>query len=189
MKWSNTSHPSHPSHYASHSSLFLRWIPTPNHTHDNSPNIIYSALYEVRLAYSKDKQGSLPLWAEQVAVATVQCEGEVALTGSPLVLLHNGVPSSATMSRGFALSFSLLSLLSTILFVRAGPVSLPFEDCFSETRNAANKFNITTVYAQVLKDEVHGTFANLTVFGTSPSTIVGLTNESTSLGTCMRSTI
>ncbi|KAF5333550.1 hypothetical protein D9611_002728 [Ephemerocybe angulata] len=79
------------------------------------------------------------------------------------------------------LPLSLISFLSLFIFARADPVSLPYKDCFDASKGVDNKFAIDTVYAQVLKNEAFGTFLNLTVFGNSPSTIVGTTNASGSL--------
>lgn len=80
----------------------------------------------------------------------------------------------------FFLSFLLLSQRTSL--VRADPAVVPFEDCFDEPDNVQNKLNVSTVYAQVLEDadEIH--YLNLTVIGTSPSEIVGVTNTSNSLG-------
>ncbi|RXW25178.1 hypothetical protein EST38_g690 [Candolleomyces aberdarensis] len=54
--------------------------------------------------------------------------------------------------------------------------------------NPQNKLSVSTVYAQVLSDEQHGTVLNLTVFGSSPSQIIGLTNSSGSLATLFTTT-
>ncbi|KAH6914675.1 membrane protein [Coprinopsis sp. MPI-PUGE-AT-0042] len=84
------------------------------------------------------------------------------------------------------LSFLLLSQRTSL--VRADPAVVPFQDCFDEPDNVQNKLQVSTVYAQVLEDadEVH--YLNLTVIGTSPSEIVGVTNTSNSLATLFTST-
>jgi hypothetical protein len=77
------------------------------------------------------------------------------------------------------------SLIFFVLFFvldRTNAVVVPFSDCFDAPNNLQNKLNVSTVYAQVLSDEQHGTVLNLTVFGSSPSQIIGLTNDSGSLG-------
>ena len=75
------------------------------------------------------------------------------------------------------LPLSLLCLLDVAL---ADPVSIPFQDCFDQPGSLGQKFNVSTVYAQVLQNADLGNFLNLTVFGTSPQPILGL--ENTSLG-------
>lgn len=75
------------------------------------------------------------------------------------------------------LPLSLLCLLDVTL---ADPASTPFQDCFNESDNFGQKFNVSTVYAQVLQNADMGNYLNLTVFGTSPLPILGLVN--TSLG-------
>ena len=62
----------------------------------------------------------------------------------------------------------------------ADTASIPFQDCFSSSASVAQKFNVSTVYAQVLQDADLGSYLNLTVFGTSPQPILGLVG--TSLG-------
>lgn len=71
-------------------------------------------------------------------------------------------------------------LLFAILHVRANPATLTFKDCFSG--NVSQKFNISTVYAQILDTTQMGVYLNLTVLGVSPQQILGFTNTSTSLG-------
>ena len=75
------------------------------------------------------------------------------------------------------LPLSLLCLLDVAL---ADPASIPFQDCFNQPDSLGQKFNVSTVYAQVLQNEDLGNYLNLTVFGTSPKPILGLVN--TSLG-------
>ena len=75
------------------------------------------------------------------------------------------------------LPLSLLCLLDVAL---ADPASIPFQDCFNDPSSLDQKFNVSTVYAQVLQNADLGNYLNLTVFGTSPQQILGLVN--TSLG-------
>ena len=75
------------------------------------------------------------------------------------------------------LPVSLLCLLDIAL---ADPASIPFQDCFNQPDALGVKFNVSTVYAQVLQNADLGNYLNLTVFGTSPQPILGL--ENTSLG-------
>lgn len=73
-----------------------------------------------------------------------------------------------------------LPLLCLIGVALADPVSIPFQDCSNESASLGQKFNVSTVYAQVLQDPDLGNYLNLTVFGTSPQPIIGLLD--TSLG-------
>jgi hypothetical protein len=73
-----------------------------------------------------------------------------------------------------------LSLLCLLDVAFADPAEIPFEDCFNQPNSLAQKFNVSTVYAQVLQNADFGNYLNLTVFGTSPQPIMGLFN--TSLG-------
>lgn len=75
------------------------------------------------------------------------------------------------------LPLSLLCLLDVAL---ADPASIQFQDCFNQPDSLDQKFNVSTVYAQVLQNADLGSYLNLTVFGTSPQRILGLMN--TSLG-------
>ncbi|KAF8166980.1 hypothetical protein BJ912DRAFT_1034832 [Pholiota molesta] len=75
----------------------------------------------------------------------------------------------------------LLLLLPTITI--ADPLSIPFDDCFDEPGSEAQKFTVDTVYAQILRNDAWGNYLNLTVLGTSPQPITGVTNDSTSLAT------
>lgn len=81
---------------------------------------------------------------------------------------------------------ALLSLFALrplrLLAARADPAIVPFQDCFDEPGNTGNKLNVSTVYAQVLRDDEENHYLNLTVIGVSPSEIIGLTNASSSLG-------
>ena len=87
------------------------------------------------------------------------------------------------MGRGSSLlPLSLIFLFSFLVLTRADPVTLPFLDCYDTSKSVDNKFSIDAVYAQVLQNEEFGTFLNLTVFGSSPTEIVGFTNTSSSLG-------
>jgi len=80
---------------------------------------------------------------------------------------------------------TLLSLILLLLpSVISDPLSVPFDDCFDETDSESQKFQVNTVYAQVLKNDQWGNYLNLTVFGTSPKDILGHTNSSTSLCEC-----
>ncbi|KAG2013149.1 membrane protein [Coprinopsis cinerea AmutBmut pab1-1] len=100
--------------------------------------------------------------------------------------MNSPIPSLVS----FFLSF--LALVLTVspdrLLVRADPAVVPFRDCFDEPSNVDNQLNVSTVYAQVLKDEEENHYLNLTVVGSSPAEIVGLTNASTSLATLFTST-
>ena len=75
------------------------------------------------------------------------------------------------------LPLSLLCLLDVAL---ADPVSIQFQDCFNDLGSLDQKFNVSTVYAQVLQNADLGSYLNLTVFGTSPQRING--QNDTSLG-------
>ena len=75
------------------------------------------------------------------------------------------------------LPLPLLCLMGVAL---AGPVSIPFQDCFNHSASTSQKFNVSTVYAQLLQDADLGDYLNLTVIGTSPQQIMGLVG--TSLG-------
>ncbi|KAF8914339.1 hypothetical protein CPB84DRAFT_1759012 [Gymnopilus junonius] len=66
--------------------------------------------------------------------------------------------------------------------------SLIPSDCFDESDNVDQKFNVSTVYAQVLQNADFGNYLNLTVVGTSPQDILGVTNDSTSLSTLFTTT-
>ncbi|KAF8806230.1 hypothetical protein BYT27DRAFT_7141837 [Phlegmacium glaucopus] len=81
-----------------------------------------------------------------------------------------------------------LSLLSLLAVVLADPASIPFQDCFDEPDSISQKFNVNTVYAQVLQNADLGNYLNLTVLGTSPQDILGRVNTSTSLATLFTST-
>ncbi|KAF8961094.1 hypothetical protein BDZ97DRAFT_1940150 [Flammula alnicola] len=83
-----------------------------------------------------------------------------------------------------SLPSTLLSLIILLLpSTFADPASIPFQDCFDETQGVDQKFNVSTVYAQVLHNEEWGRYLNLTVLGTSPKDIVGMDNTSSSLST------
>jgi hypothetical protein len=71
--------------------------------------------------------------------------------------------------------FSALLLLLLIPGVVAGPATVDFNDCFSG--NISQKLSVSTVYAQVLQNELH-----LVVLGQTPQEIDGFTNSSKSLG-------
>jgi hypothetical protein len=73
-----------------------------------------------------------------------------------------------------------LSLLCLLDIALADPAPIQFQDCFNQPDSLGNKFNVSTVYAQVLQNADLGNYLNLTVFGTSPQQISGLVN--TSLG-------
>lgn len=79
---------------------------------------------------------------------------------------------------------SLLALLVLLLptIITADPLSIPFDDCFDEPDSEAQKFTVDAVYAQILRNDAWGNYLNLTVLGTSPQPIMGVTNDSTSLG-------
>ena len=49
------------------------------------------------------------------------------------------------------------------------PATLRFDDCF--TGNTSQKLEVSTVYAQFLKDGPHGNTLNFTLLGTSPVVI------------------
>jgi hypothetical protein len=77
----------------------------------------------------------------------------------------------------------LLSLLFTLLprLVCADPATLAFKDCFDNATSTAQKLNVSTVYAQVLENNDLGQYLDLTVLGSSPQQIFGMTNTSGSL--------
>ena len=82
---------------------------------------------------------------------------------------------------------ALLSLLLLLLpSVAADPATIPFQDCFDGSESVDQKFNVSTVYAQVLQNADFGNYLNLTVVGTSPQDIIGVTNDSTSLCKSLR---
>lgn len=63
------------------------------------------------------------------------------------------------------------------LYVSADPVSLPFTDC-SDGQNENLKFQVDNVYGQVLRNAKWGHYLKLTVFGSSPTEILGQSNSS-----------
>ncbi|KAH9482301.1 hypothetical protein JR316_0004399 [Psilocybe cubensis] len=68
--------------------------------------------------------------------------------------------------------------------VIADPISIPIQDCFDDSQSSSSqKFDVNTVYGQVLQNEEFGRYLNLTVIGNSPQDIVGSTNRSGSLAT------
>ena len=71
----------------------------------------------------------------------------------------------------------LYALLFVFAFPRvlASPATLPFTDCF--TGNISQKLSVSTVYAQVVGDNL-----NVVVLGQTPQEIDGFTNSSKSLG-------
>ncbi|KAF8897887.1 hypothetical protein BD779DRAFT_1608372 [Infundibulicybe gibba] len=96
---------------------------------------------------------------------------------------------SFLISKILAIPPSLAVLLFFLVLpsTLADPATVPFTDCFSNA-NVTQKFNISTVYAQVLQDVDLGTYLNLTVVGESPQEIIGVTNASSSLATLFTST-
>ena len=92
-------------------------------------------------------------------------------------LFSSIIPSLRPTTMWMLLPLSLVCLLDVTL---ADPVSIPFQDCFNQPNSLDQKFNVSTVYAQVLQNGDLGNYLNLTVFGTSPQPILGL--ENTSLG-------
>ena len=81
-----------------------------------------------------------------------------------------------------SLPSSLLSLLVLLIpYTLADPATIPFQDCFDEPKNIGQKFDVNTVYAQVLHNDEWGKYLNLTVVGTSPREILGRANGSLSL--------
>jgi hypothetical protein len=81
-----------------------------------------------------------------------------------------------------SLPASLLSLIVLLIpCTIADPATILFQDCFDEPESIGQKFDVNTVYAQVLHNDEWGKYLNLTVVGTSPQEILGRTNESSSL--------
>lgn len=74
----------------------------------------------------------------------------------------------------------LISLVFSLCigFVVANPASLTFQDCFDDTENENQRLQVDSVYAQVLQDDLNSHYLNLTVFGSSPNEIVGISNSS-----------
>lgn len=103
---------------------------------------------------------------------------------------HPRFPQTTSRARAvmislFSFPHSLISLVCFLILpshVVADPATVPFQDCFDPGSNISQKFNVSTIYAQVLQDEVWGHYLNLTVLGESPEDILGLTNTSSSLG-------
>jgi hypothetical protein len=83
---------------------------------------------------------------------------------------------SATSFRPLFAAFLSSCLFS---FILAQPATLHPEDCF--TGNDTQKFNISTVYAQILDNNSLGTYLNLTLFGQSNLEILGTANGSNNL--------
>ncbi|KAG6844527.1 hypothetical protein H0H87_006183 [Tephrocybe sp. NHM501043] len=83
---------------------------------------------------------------------------------------------------------SALLLLLLLPRALADPAVAHFTDCFDEDSNQAQKFDISTVFAQVLENDGLGKYLNLTVLGSSSQPILGFTNTSTSLATLFTST-
>jgi len=81
-----------------------------------------------------------------------------------------------------SLPSSLLFLIALFIpCTLADPATIPFQDCFDEPESISQKFDVNTVYAQVLHNDEWGRYLNLTVVGTSPQEILGLGNGSSSL--------
>lgn len=83
-----------------------------------------------------------------------------------------------TSSRGLLACFLSRVLLLLFLFLThtslssALPAELQYEDCYYQS-NASLKFDISTVYAQVLDDASSGgKYLNFTVLGETPKTIL-----------------
>lgn len=104
---------------------------------------------------------------------------------------HPRYPLTTSLARAVMISFlsfphSLISLVCFLILpshVVADPATVPFQNCFDPGSNSSHwRFNVSTIYAQVLQDEVWGHYLNLTVLGESPEDILGLTNTSSSLG-------
>ena len=113
--------------------------------------------------------------AHAEAASEHAANGEDAYDVINLFLFSHLVTRPSTMWT--LLPLSLLCLLDVTL---ADPASIPFQDCFNQPDILDQKFNVSTVYAQVLQNADLGNYLNLTVFGTSPKPILGLVN--TSLG-------
>jgi len=74
---------------------------------------------------------------------------------------------------------SLLSLIVLLIpCTLADPATIPFQDCFDEPESIGQKFDINTVYAQVLHNDKWGKYLNLTVVGNSPKEILGSVGSS-----------
>ncbi|TFK28920.1 hypothetical protein FA15DRAFT_611002 [Coprinopsis marcescibilis] len=96
-------------------------------------------------------------------------------------------PFPSSLPRIFALLLLFTSFAGRL--ARADPAVVPFRDCRDDrSENDENRFNISSIYAQVLKDSDEQHYLNLTVLGSSPLEIVGLTNSSSSLATLFTST-
>jgi hypothetical protein len=78
------------------------------------------------------------------------------------------------------LAFASLAAVLSLPFVAASPAVAQFDDCFSG--NSSLKATVSTVYAQITDSGPLGRHLNLTVLGQSPQQIVGLANDSHSLG-------
>ncbi|KAF9534607.1 hypothetical protein CPB83DRAFT_901584 [Crepidotus variabilis] len=72
--------------------------------------------------------------------------------------------------------------------VFGNPASLAFQDCFDDPTSESQRLQVDNVYAQVLQNNQMGHYLNLTVLGSSPRDILGLSNTSTSLSTLFTTT-
>lgn len=119
---------------------------------------------------------------DDVSILVLESAFKPVLFLSPI---YSNSASSSSPTMRATLPTALLSLIFLLLpSVISDPLSVPFDDCFDETDSESQKFQVNTVYAQVLKNDQWGNYLNLTVFGTSPKDILGHTNSSTSLCEC-----
>lgn len=71
---------------------------------------------------------------------------------------------------------SLLSFLATSAL--AQPASLPFSECTAGNAvSPAAKINVTTVYGQIVTDDILGRHLNLTVIGVTGQDIIPISND------------
>lgn len=75
--------------------------------------------------------------------------------------------------------FFLFGLVLLAPNVYADPATLSFSDCFvPKGNNTAQKLSVSTVYGQILQDELPMSYLNLTVLGTTPAEIQNAANGS-----------
>ncbi|KAF8622118.1 hypothetical protein AX15_007253 [Amanita polypyramis BW_CC] len=82
-------------------------------------------------------------------------------------------------------SFLLLLILPSVF---ADPATVPYKRCSSQPSNVTTQLNVTTVYAQVLPNDMRGKYLNLTLIGESSQEIIGFSNSSSSLSTLFTTT-
>jgi hypothetical protein len=78
----------------------------------------------------------------------------------------------------------LFCLAFLALNVHADPATLSFDDCFVPSgNNTAQQLSVSTVYGQIVQDELPLSYLNLTVLGTTPAEIQNSANGSGELST------